>query len=133
MLLHRARLSACILILSTVPLYACVYTDADYTANSNAEKYTTKNHKNSGEIIISEQNIPDRQYEIIGNIEAFGRSVNLLSSDPNREDVNEALRSEAANQGADAVINVKYKTERRGLASRPYMEASGQAVIFTDK
>lgn len=116
--------------LSVLP--ACVYTDAAYVADSGTPSYRKAKPRNPGSIIISEHSTIGHRYEVIGTIEAYGRSVNLLSSDPTREDVNEALRMEAAGRGADAVINVTYHTERTGLASRGKMKAHGQAVIFTD-
>jgi len=111
-------------------LSACVYTSADYKGQpiSNVSQKT----KNAGDIIISETKITGHHYRVVGDIEAYGRSVNLLSSNPTREDVNEALRAEATKQGADGVIHVKYQIEGAGLASRAIMKAHGQAVVFTD-
>lgn len=120
---------------SVIALSGCVYTGAEFQPDSTIPTSLKKPalQKNAGSIQILEGNLTDRPYKKIGNISAFARSVNLLSSDPTREDINEALRAEAAKTGADAVIQVKYETERQGLASRGHMKASGLAIIYADK
>ncbi len=113
-------------------LSACVYTGSDFNkSNADPAAKAQSNSHNASEIIISEGSLADRPHRVLGKISAFGRSVNLLSSDPTREDVNEALRAEAAKQGADAVINVHYQSERTGLASRGKMSGTGDAIVFT--
>lgn len=116
---------------SAVFLTGCVMTDADYRASVPAGT----SHlvvKNSGAIAIYETESPQRPFHVLGEVTAYGRSVNLLSSDPTREDVNEALRTEAAKQGGDAVMNVHYTTERTGLASRGKMSATGTVIAYLD-
>ena len=91
---------------------------------------TSNSTKNAGEILISESNALSRPYVVIGNVRAWGRSLNLLSSNPTRADVDEALRAESAKLGADAVIAVRYHTSREGLRSRGVMSAEGQAIQY---
>ena len=91
-----------------------------------ASRYT----RNPGEILISEGDTLSRPYIVIGNVRAWGRSLNLLSSNPTRADVDESLRAESAKLGADAVIAVRYRSSREGLRSRGVMSAEGQAIQY---
>jgi uncharacterized protein YbjQ (UPF0145 family) len=127
---HRAYV-ACVIV-SIILLTACVYTGAKYTTNPDVAGYAAKVSKNPDDIIVGENAIAGRHYKVIGSIEAHGRSLNLLSPAPTREDLDKALRVEAAKRGADAVINIEYKTHREGLASQGEMSATGQAVVFAD-
>ncbi|MCI5050666.1 MAG: heavy metal-binding domain-containing protein [Rickettsiales bacterium] len=132
MVTHYKSLIATFGTSALLTLSACVYTDSDFNeTNVDSTPKVQRSSHNASDILISEGSLPDHSHRVIGKITAFGRSVNLLSSDPTREDVNEALRAEAAKQGADAVINVQYHTERTGLASRGKMSGAGDAVVFT--
>lgn len=112
-------------------LTSCVYTGSETQFSDGYQPdFQTKSEKNIGEIIISEGDKLNYPYRKIGQINAFARSVNLLSSDPTRSDIDEALRAEAAKIGADAIISVQYHTERQGLTKRGHMLANGQAVVF---
>jgi hypothetical protein len=127
-MLHSFRIG--VVVVAAAMLSACVYTRSDYVA-SDATPST--NVRQSGAISILEGDVKDRPYRELGKISAFGRSVNLLSSDPTRADVDEALRVEAAKHGADAVIKVTYHSERTGLASRGKMIGEGIAIAYTSK
>lgn len=117
-------MGACSLLMAS----ACVYTDADFKPNHSEPALATTT-KNAGDIAISEKST-DKPHRVLGDVKAYGRSVNLLSSDPTRADLDEALRKEAAKQGADAVILVRYKTESAGLNSKGKMVATGKAIAF---
>lgn len=129
----RKLISAVILGGAMTTLGGCVYTNAAFqpAAIQSAAAGTLVNAKSRENVMIVEADIADRPYRVIGEVEGYARSVNLLSSDPTHADVDEALRAEAVKQGADAVIHVKYATERTGLASRGLMTATGRAVVFT--
>lgn len=87
---------------------------------------------NPGSIEIVEGEPESRHYVVVGNVEASGRAFNLLSSNPTRADVDEALRAQAARLGADAVIDTRYRSERTGLMSRGKLSGAGLAVRFAD-
>lgn len=134
----RKLISAVILGAALTTLGGCVYTNAAFQpaaiqsgAMQPAAAGAPASAKARENVMIVETDIADRPYRIIGEVEGYGRAVNLLSSDPTRADVDEALRAEAAKHGADAVIQVKYAIERTGLASRGLMTAKGRAVVFT--
>ena len=86
---------------------------------------------NPGAIEITEGDLPNRHYVVVGEVSATGRSFNLISSNPTRADVDQALRVQAARLNADAIIHVKYRSERSGLQSRGKLSGSGQAIVFT--
>ena len=123
--------AACVFV-ATVLVAACVSTGAHYTANPDAAGYAAKVKKDPGDVVVSETSTIGHRYKVIGSIEASGRSLNLLSPAPTREDLDKALRVQAAKRGGDAVINVVYQSQREGLASHGKMTATGQAVVFTD-
>jgi hypothetical protein len=117
--------------LAGLMLSGCVMTGAAVLPSGVARVPGTAPHvSNAAEILISEGDIKDRPYVALGDISAWGRSVNLLSSSPTRADVDEALRIQAAKLGADAVILVRYRYARTGLASRGKLTGEGRAVVF---
>jgi hypothetical protein len=112
-------------------LTGCVVTGA--TGHHRAESGSTAavpQVANPAGILISEMDWKEGPYLDLGEVSAWARSVNLLSSNPTRADVDEALRAAAAKRGADAVILVHYRSERTGLASRGKLTAVGRAVSF---
>ncbi|WP_448206293.1 hypothetical protein [Azospirillum sp. sgz302134] len=125
--IKQAMLGAAILALA-----GCVHTNASFRPEGveSAASAAPRKIKSPDDVIIRETDVTNRPYRVIGVVEGYGRSITLLSSDPTRADVDEALRVEAARQGADAVIQVKYVTERTGLASRGLMTGTGRAVVF---
>jgi len=88
--------------------------------------------RNSGDVTLYEEGTkPTRPYTVVANVRVWGRILTAISSRPTRADVAEELRAKAAKLGADAVINVQYHTSRAGVWPRGYMDASGQAVVFS--
>jgi hypothetical protein len=117
--------------LAALTLSGCVVTGAAVHPSGTANVVATPAHvSNAAEVLISESDIKDRSYVAVGDISAWGRSVNLLSSNPTRADVDEALRVQAAKLGADAVILVRYRYTRTGLASRGKLTGEGRAVAY---
>src|SRR5262249_2722100 len=115
--------------LAATAAYAFVWTDAAFYP---AQDYSppAAAGRNPGEIAILESGPANRPYRNSGRLAAMARAFNLLSSDPTREDVNEALRAKAAAMGADAVIGVRYRSEAAGFASRGLMIGEGEAISW---
>ena len=114
-------------------LTGCVVTGATLhptTSMALDQRTTSGPTKNPGNVLISESDVLSRPYIVLGNVGAWGRSLNLLSSNPTRADVDEALRAECAKLGADAVIAVRYHSSREGLRSRGVLSAEGQAIQY---
>ena len=126
------RACAVCAVVSTVLLTACVFTGAKYIPNADAAGYMSKGHKNPDDILIGDNAAAGHHYKVIGRIDAYGRSLNLVSPVPTREDVNRRLREEAAKRGADAVINVQYQVHKVGFAPEGKLTGTGEAVVFTN-
>ena len=116
--------------LAAIALSGCVLTGAAVHPGSATVAVATPHLSNAAQILISENDLKDRPYVSLGDISAWARSVNLLSSNPTRADIDEALRVQAAKLGADAVIVVRYRYTRTGLASRGKLTGEGRAVVF---
>jgi uncharacterized protein YbjQ (UPF0145 family) len=63
-------------------------------------------------------------------VRATARSLNLVSSEPTRANVNDELRAKAAKIGADAIVKVRYAADRQGLQDRGFLTGEGQAVVW---
>lgn len=83
----------------------------------------------SKKVVISELDIMDRPYTIIGDVNA---SVSQLTpfGTPLKELANEQLQLEATKIGADGVIFIRYKTLPKTWTRWSGMEAKGKAVVF---
>jgi len=110
----------------------CVYTHARVSPASSVDRpQLTAGVIEPANIAVSESTAVERPHTTLGSIRASARSISLMSSDPTRADVDEALRQEAGKVGADAVVGVTYHYERTGLKSRGLLTASGTAIRYT--
>lgn len=101
-------------------------------AGAPAQRIESRPSRNAGEVAIyDEATRPARSYRVVANVTAWGRILTAISSRPTRGDIDEELRAKAAKLGADAIINVHYHTSRAGIWPRGYMNAAGQAVVFS--
>lgn len=82
-------------------------------------------------VIISEDSLPGRRYRVIGPVEVSVKKLSILNKDPTKEQANDALAEWARNNGADAVINVKYSSGI-GLWTWGYFDADGTGVRLID-
>ena len=85
-----------------------------------------------GAILVTQDDIADRPYTVLGDLEVTVNKMTLLHPDPTRESIDAALREEAAKIGADAVILVRYGTVGISLMSWGSLDGQGRAVAFTD-
>ena len=83
-------------------------------------------------VIITEGDISDKKYNVIGKISVKLSKWTALSPDPTREDANNKLREEAAKKGANAVIFIRYSGPKITLTSWGVLEANGEAVRFEE-
>lgn len=88
--------------------------------------------QNSGPVQIIQGEIKDSHREI-GSVEVYA------TSDVSREEIDKEMAARAAENGADAVIQVKYTDENpnkdnlfSGLmpSGKKYLRAAGKAIIF---
>ena len=83
-------------------------------------------------IIVTEEDITDRPYETLGEIEVTVNKTTIFNADPTPELVNERLREEAAKLGADAVVLARYGTVGVSLMSWGSLDGRGRAVRFVE-
>ncbi|HJT43071.1 MAG TPA: hypothetical protein VJ750_06175 [Rhizomicrobium sp.] len=81
-------------------------------------------------IIVTENDITDRPYDVVGDIKVTVNKTTIFNKDPTREQVDDRLREEAAKVGANAVILVRYGTVGIGLMSWGSLDGQGRAVKF---
>lgn len=84
------------------------------------------------DIIITESDITDRKYKVLGDISATVNKTTIFHKDPTQEQVNEKLQQEAIKIGADAVILVRYGTVGVSFMSWGALNGKGRAVVFSE-
>jgi hypothetical protein len=84
----------------------------------------------AAEVILTEGDITDRPYQIIGDVSLTVKKVGIVDRPPIEEKAQMALRAKAAELGADAVILVRY--DRHGFTglSMGRIDVTGRAVKF---
>ena len=81
-------------------------------------------------IIITEGDITNRPYRIVGDVSVSVKKVGIVDRPPIEVKAETAIRAKAAELGADAVILVRY--DRHGFTglSMGRIDATGRAVVF---
>lgn len=92
---------------------------------------STRSKTKSAQIIVTETDITDRPYTVLGDISVTVNKTTIFNADPTKERVAQKLREEAATIGADAVVLVRYGTVGIGLMSWGSLDGKGRAVTFT--
>ncbi len=115
-----------ILALLTASASGCAY-----RTSSNIKPQPEGTVVSTHPVIIAEDDLPGRRYEDLGPIEVSVKKLTMFHADPTREQANEALIEQARVVGADAVINVTYKSGI-GLMTWGYMDAKGSGVKFVE-
>lgn len=100
---------------------------ASYRVSSNVEVGSPTATPTATQVILAEDNLPGRRYTERGPIEVSVKKLTLFHADPTKEQANEALIERARALGADAVINITYKTGI-GFTTWGYIDANGLAV-----
>ena len=101
------------------------------TATKN-EAVTTKKENDPTLILITEEDVSDRKYKILGDIEVTVRKTTIFHKDPTPEMVEEKLRLKAAEMGADAIILVRYGDVGVSLMSWGALNGKGRAIEFVE-
>ena len=82
-------------------------------------------------IVITEGDITERKYSVLGDISVTVNKITMFHPDPTRDQVNERLREEAAKLDADAIIFVRYGTLGISVLSWGSLDGKGRAIKFT--
>ena len=105
---------------------------APYRTTSNIEAAESPPAASAAKsVIIAEDALPGRKYKEIGPIEVSVKKLTIFHKDPTKEQANEALIEKARIVGADAVINVTYKSGV-GFTTWGYIDATGTGVKLAD-
>lgn len=124
-----------IFITSIFPALSVLFSGcASYRTSSNAEPtQPAPTNISAGvptkQVLLSESGLPDRRFMEIGPIEVAVKKLTIFHKDPTREQAKEALIERANALGADAVINITYKSGI-GLTTWGYVEAKGMLIKF---
>ena len=125
-----------ILLISAMLVFGgcATWSTSDVTDNKNTKVYTTvmEAQKMPRNIVVTEADITDHKYKVLGDIEVTVNKTTIFNEDPTREQVNEKLKEEAAKLGADAVILVRYGTVGISLLSWGSLNGKGRAIVFVD-
>ena len=121
--LRMAVLAAGLLL----PGCAATWSHGDVKANPGL---AARAPTDAARVIVTEGDIADRPYEVLGDVEATVNKTTIFHPDPTRELVAAALKERAAQIGADAVIQVRYGTVGIDLASWGSLDGKGRAVAF---
>lgn len=87
--------------------------------------------KDPQKIILSDQDVLDRQYVSLGDISVTVNKTTIFNADPTPEMVNEKLRERGADLGADAIILVRYGKTGMSMMSWGSLEGKGRAIKFS--
>ena len=98
----------------------------------NTDSTPTTVQKLPQNILVTETDITDRKYKVLGDIEVTVHKTTIFNEDPTYEQVNEKLKEEAAKLGADAVILVRYGTVGISLLSWGSLNGKVRAIVFVD-
>ena len=88
--------------------------------------------KAPSQILVSENDITNKKYRVLGDIEVNVNKSTIFNEDPTRTHVDAELREKAAAMGADAVVLVRYGTVGVGLMSWGSLDGKGRAVQFVN-
>ena len=103
---------------------------ASYRISSNVSIDPTKEiNTNKNTPILITEGTPKRKFKEISPIEVSIKKLTIFHQDPTKEQANQALIEKAREIGADAVINVKYKSGI-GFTTWGYIDANGTGVKF---
>lgn len=101
--------------------------------NKDATPVGLKNiNKCAQDVIVTEADIGDRKYKVLGDIDVKVNKTTIFHKDPTKEQVNEKLKEQAAKLGADAVILVRYGTVGVTGFSWGSLNGKGRAIAFLD-
>jgi hypothetical protein len=100
------------------------------TAGATAASATAAAKTQVDGIVVTENDITDRRYVSLGDISVEVAKWTIFDKDPTREQVDAALRAQAAKLGADAVVLVRYGTVGITFGSWGALDGKGRAVTF---
>ncbi len=104
--------------------------DVDLAPGTEQPSQAVAEKTDPAKIIVMQDDITDRSYRVIGDIEVTVNKTTLFHPDPTPELVDQKLRDKAAELGADAVILVRYGTVGVSFVSWGSLDGKGRAIKF---
>ena len=118
-------------LLLSVLLTGCATWSTSSVDNSAADITTTQvKKKQPSEIQVTEGDITDRSYKLIGDVSVTVNKTTVFHADPTKEMVTEKLKEKASELGADAVVLARYGKGGMSLMSWGSLEGKGRAIKF---
>ena len=121
------RISLLVLVFGIATTSGC----ATYRTSSNIKLEPVTVVDTTTHVIILEGGLPERKYKEVGPIEVSVKKLTVFHKNPTKKQANEALVEKARLIGANAVINVIYKSGI-GLTTWGYMDAKGTGVKIAE-
>jgi hypothetical protein len=118
---HKGRYG--VLMLRTTFLFLALVTSA-------CASRTSASVDSSSVVVLSQNDILDRPYEVLGDIHVTVSKTTVFNSDPTEMSVAEALREKAASMGANALIFARFGSLTISAVSYGTMEGAGRAIRF---
>ncbi|MEF9964650.1 MAG: hypothetical protein RR779_09790 [Comamonas sp.] len=120
-------------VLAAATLTGCASWSSTRVEQNNGDVATTKvsEKTRAQDIILTDQDMPDRQYKSLGDIIVNVNKTTIFHPSPTPEMVNEKLREQGAELGADAVILIRYGKVGVSFVSWGTLEGKGRAIKFT--
>ncbi len=100
--------------------------------NAEAAKAAKAAPKTPDQVTLSENDITDRSYTVLGDIKVTVNKTTIFNKDPTREQVNDKLKERAAELGADAVVLVRYGSVGVSFMSWGELDGEGRAIKFNN-
>jgi uncharacterized protein YbjQ (UPF0145 family) len=116
--------------------FSCIFSGCATWSTSSVDKAyvaegaTEVSKKNPEKVVVTERDISDRKYKILGDITVTVNKTTVFHPEPTRELVNIKLQERASELGADAVILVRYGKVGVAFFSWGSLEGKGRAVKF---
>lgn len=128
--LKKSLLQSGVVITLAVLATGCAAWHTSEVTNTNptVQKIAVTNAK---DIILTEGDITDKKYIVLGDITVTVNKTTVFNADPTKEMVNEKLKEEAAKLGADAVTQIRYGSVGISLMSWGSLDGKGRAIQFT--
>lgn len=125
----RAKIFGALLL--TITLTGCATWSTSSVDSSASDIATTQSAKKQpSEIQVTESDVTDRGYKLIGDISVTVNKTTIFHPEPTREMVTEKLKEKASELGADAVILARYGKGGMSLMSWGSLEGKGRAIKF---
>lgn len=130
----RKAFRSAVLCASLIALAGCssTWSTSSVTRSGAVGTVDAAKPRTASDIRITEGDITDHKYRVIGDISVNVNKTTIFNSDPTREQIDEKLSEKAMELNADAVILVRYGTVGIGLMSWGSLDGKGRAIAYTD-